>query len=270
MSAPKTTKINCIYCKACSLIPGDYKADYHIAPYALGERLLAGSPGLEHVLPKGIVCDKCNNYFGTNMEIAIIGHPFIEQHRAFLGLKGRGKTQPEYKDDNVKIQRSAEGRLEIEGDYENDANGNLFVPLPDPNKVDHLTVSRSIYKMAIEYLISIWIKIFSKTVAVNALDRSPLKSVVRYIRCPRNKTILPYGVSPTNNIVPEFTIEGKNISNDEIPKKQEESIIVIIGLVGARFTCAIPYNKENYLAFLRENDSGIMKAMYGSRHTFGM
>ena len=45
----------------------------HIIPESLGN--------MDHVLPKGIVCDDCNNYFATKIEKPLLEHPYFRNLR---------------------------------------------------------------------------------------------------------------------------------------------------------------------------------------------
>ncbi len=49
--------MRCIFCKGDS---NQSRSVEHIIPEALGN--------IEHVLPRGIVCDTCNNYFARKVE----------------------------------------------------------------------------------------------------------------------------------------------------------------------------------------------------------
>ena len=54
--------LRCIFCRQNSRHSQSVE---HIVPYSLGDR--------SHVLPRGIVCDGCNNYFSRKVE-----QPFLE------------------------------------------------------------------------------------------------------------------------------------------------------------------------------------------------
>lgn len=53
--------MNCIFCKEES---SNSRSIEHIIPESLGNK--------DHVLPPGIVCDKCNNYFARKIEKKIL------------------------------------------------------------------------------------------------------------------------------------------------------------------------------------------------------
>lgn len=59
--------MNCIFC--LKEVDGENKSKEHIIPESLGN--------IETILPPGIVCDKCNNYFSRKIEQPILNSPMI-------------------------------------------------------------------------------------------------------------------------------------------------------------------------------------------------
>src|SRR5688572_29918009 len=76
--------MRCIFCKQSS---DQSKTIEHIIPESLGNK--------EHVLPRGVVCDSCNWYFGTKVEKELLDQPFFKhaRHRQFI-LTKHGKSVP--------------------------------------------------------------------------------------------------------------------------------------------------------------------------------
>ncbi len=73
--------MRCIFCKKPS---GTSKAVEHIVPESLGN--------LHHVLPKGFVCDSCNQYFARKIERPLLESgvfKFIRADRIIPNKKGR-------------------------------------------------------------------------------------------------------------------------------------------------------------------------------------
>lgn len=66
------TGTNCLFCKNPT---ADSKSVEHIIPESLGSK--------KKVLPKGIVCDTCNNYFATKVENPILSHESFRNLRAY-------------------------------------------------------------------------------------------------------------------------------------------------------------------------------------------
>lgn len=73
--------MNCIFCKKES---SNDKSIEHIIPESLGNK--------DHTLPKGIVCDKCNNYFARKIEGPLLETKYFKLLRSeeiLLNKKGR-------------------------------------------------------------------------------------------------------------------------------------------------------------------------------------
>ena len=61
----------CIFCKQDS---STSKKVEHIIPEALGNK--------EHILPRGVVCDNCNSYFGIKVEKPLLDSDYFRQARS--------------------------------------------------------------------------------------------------------------------------------------------------------------------------------------------
>jgi HNH endonuclease len=100
----------CIFCKS---INGPFKAEEHIVPESLGNT--------DHCLPRGIVCDRCNNYFAIKIEQPILDNEFFRQARFRRGIANKRRRIPRIDGltllDAVHLQlsRSQNGELLVEG-----------------------------------------------------------------------------------------------------------------------------------------------------------
>lgn len=65
----------------CGLGSDDSKSVEHIIPESLGNKNL--------ILPKGIVCDKCNNYFSREIERPVLNSETFQQIRFFEKVKSK-------------------------------------------------------------------------------------------------------------------------------------------------------------------------------------
>jgi hypothetical protein len=76
--------MRCIFCKEDTA--GSISTE-HIIPESLGN--------CEHILGPGIVCDKCNQYFGTHIEKPLLEEPWFvhARHRALIASK-KGHIPP--------------------------------------------------------------------------------------------------------------------------------------------------------------------------------
>ncbi|ELN7657016.1 hypothetical protein R1S27_004361 [Salmonella enterica] len=61
----------CIFCAGNST---NSRSVEHIMPESIGSK--------KRVLPRGVVCDKCNNYFARKVEQPILNHPWMRNIRA--------------------------------------------------------------------------------------------------------------------------------------------------------------------------------------------
>lgn len=97
--------MRCLFCKQDS---SDSKSIEHIIPESLGNTTL--------ILPKGIVCDKCNNYFARKVERPFFDLTGINELRFYEGLASkRGIIPPINGIANgakIKLYRSAVGTLQ--------------------------------------------------------------------------------------------------------------------------------------------------------------
>jgi hypothetical protein len=75
--------MRCIFCRCQS---GDSRSVEHIVPESLGNT--------RHVLPKGSVCDSCNNYFARKVEHPVLSHRSFRNLRAWNGIRSKGGRAP--------------------------------------------------------------------------------------------------------------------------------------------------------------------------------
>ncbi len=78
--------MKCIFCKQDS---SESKSVEHIIPESMGNK--------SHVLPKGIVCDKCNNYFSLKIEKKVLEHDFFKSVRHRNGIESKKRKIPKGK-----------------------------------------------------------------------------------------------------------------------------------------------------------------------------
>ncbi len=77
------------------------------------EHLLSESLGGNIVLPPGLVCDVCNQYFGAKVEREALASPIFQFHRALLSMPTKKGKQPRYVGSNVEIQGNKAGLATI-------------------------------------------------------------------------------------------------------------------------------------------------------------
>src|SRR5689334_5994204 len=75
--------MNCIFCKQDS---SSSKSIEHIIPESLGNK--------SHTLPKGTVCDSCNNYFATKIEKELLSSGYYKSLRYRNGIPSKKGVIP--------------------------------------------------------------------------------------------------------------------------------------------------------------------------------
>lgn len=78
-------KQKCIFCLSKD---GIFTRNEHIIPESLGG---------DEIMPKGYVCDKCNNYFGREIENDVMKYSPLAFCRSFLGIQNKKKRYPNFK-----------------------------------------------------------------------------------------------------------------------------------------------------------------------------
>lgn len=79
-----TYLMRCVFCKSDS---SHSRSVEHIIPESLGN--------LSHILPPGVVCDKCNNYFATKVEKPFLETDAIRQLRFQQSVRNKRGRVPE-------------------------------------------------------------------------------------------------------------------------------------------------------------------------------
>lgn len=142
--------MRCIFCKIDS--NGSSSVE-HIIPESLGN--------LSHILPPGVVCDKCNNYFAIKVEKPFLETEAIRQLRFYQNLlskRGRlpkmdGILLPGFPAILRKFPKSAfEGYLELEPNAIRHLMSSVGgkVILPQASEPPRRLVSRFLAKVAVE------------------------------------------------------------------------------------------------------------------------
>jgi len=151
--------MNCIFCNKNS---DDSKSVEHIVPESIGN--------ISHVLAKGIVCDKCNNYFATKIEKELLNQPyFISVRQRNIIKSKKGHLVP----DKILLPHPNGGWIDAWFDFDEEGTmsiifrnedldkmklitegliNNLMIPIiPEPEYPSKI-MSRFLAKCAFEYL----------------------------------------------------------------------------------------------------------------------
>jgi hypothetical protein len=128
----------------------------HVVPESLGNHGLRGK--LPIVLPKGVVCDKCNNDKLSALDAALIEFPPISLVRMRYGVHTKSGAPPSAKFNNARIRSLSPGNIRVEqgsspkafqfdrrtGRFDMHLLGNRLLTAND-----YRTITRSLFKMAL-------------------------------------------------------------------------------------------------------------------------
>lgn len=173
----------CIFCKTNS---ENSKSVEHIIPESLGNK--------EHTLPKGIVCDKCNNYFSIKIEKPLLEKPYFKnlRHRNIIESK-KGRLIPDktlfphpnggwvdmWLDDKGIIFKKED--THIIDLIKNKKITSMIMPIIPEEKENDKIVSRFLAKVALEALAQRWTESndwINELIDKKELD--PLRDYARY------------------------------------------------------------------------------------------
>jgi hypothetical protein len=175
--------MRCIFCKESSI---HSRSIEHIIPESLGNT--------EHVLPPGIVCDSCNNYFARKVEKPALDSPLFLGQRARHVVSTKNRRIPEhpavifvdgkpielgvnYADGGIRAARdNDEGRLFHY--LASNEHGQIFIPYSQ--HIDEKVLARFLAKVAVEILVE-W-ALRSQTeidVLVNDPQIDPIRNFAR-------------------------------------------------------------------------------------------
>ena len=242
--------MRCIFCRQPSV---DCKTVEHIIPESLGNK--------EHLLPNGVVCDKCNWYFGTKVEKELLDQPFFKhlRHRQDVRTK-HGKSVPWKAYSLFPVQNPEKyinsGMTKEQLFEEMLKQGNLFyspfIPTPKP---DDIIVSRFLAKVGMEAMAHICVKnSLSLNEVIDNEALNPLRDYARY----GNGKFWPYSQrliydenklwtddsSPQYQLVHEYNI---------ISFKQHE-YYVVLAIFGWEFSMNLGNrNLDSFIQWLVDN-----------------
>jgi len=197
--------MRCIFCKQDS---SSSRSVEHIMPESIGSK--------RRVLPRGVVCDKCNNYFAREVEGPVLSHPSMRNIRAWHQVPNKRGKVPSLRgliggtDIAVGFRRGRDGKLEIEPERQRDQervtvewkaglpNGFLFMIDMDPPKRE---MSRFLCKMALETVAELFTHNEGGTETM--VDESFFDNIRTYVRYGNNFAEWPYS---QRRIYPETTL----------------------------------------------------------------
>ncbi|HKQ07430.1 MAG TPA: HNH endonuclease [Blastocatellia bacterium] len=179
------TPFQCIFCKATTV---SFTSNEHIVPESLGNT--------EHILPPGVVCDGCNNYFARKIEGPILGSDLLMQARHRNGIPSKRKRVPfqsmlSFPDAlplEMGIARDGSWYLSAADESDNDQFikhllnfDRLTAVFPVAEKPERRLFSRFLLVMGIEYLAHRMLSV-NDGILTDHINNSALDEARRYSR----------------------------------------------------------------------------------------
>lgn len=146
--------MNCIFCKQDS---SSSKSVEHIIPESLGNK--------SHILPKGAVCDSCNNYFATKIEKELLSSGYFKSLRfrneipnkkgtvpmetAIVAHPEGGKIEIDFRENVIEAVITSKRIFEL---VNSGVVHKLYIPIHESPEPANPILSRFLCKVALEAL----------------------------------------------------------------------------------------------------------------------
>jgi len=188
--------MRCIFCKKES---SSSKSVEHIIPESLGNK--------EHVLPCGVVCDSCNNYFSRMVEKPFLDSLYFRYQRFSKAIPSKKGRIPNISGihlqslTKVDLCRGHDKSFCIESGEDTDEprwihsllkhdKGTLIMPVAFPPKANDYIVSRFVAKVGLAVLAQRGLKIPGALDEI--IDKTELDGLRSYVRIGSPGKIWPY------------------------------------------------------------------------------
>ena len=264
--------MKCLFCKE----PSDRSTSQeHIVPESLGNK--------SHVLVKGVVCDKCNNYIATKIEKTALETPFFKDLRfrnnieskkgkipsgtaLFPKTKHRGEISFDMKSRQINVQLDEKTfNLVNEGVIKQ-----VYIPYNLEIPTNNQAVSRMLAKIALEFTALNFAK--TKEELALLVDEEQLDPIRNYVRFnPKNET----WVYHTRKIYDEhenfFLADGKSVDmvfECDFLMTENIEVYFIIAFKGVEFVINMAGSSvDGYLDWLKQHNN--VSPLYRKGRHFG-
>ena len=264
--------MKCIFCKENST---ETKGVEHIVPESLGNS--------EHVMPKGTVCDKCNNYFSLKIEKPTLENDFFKELRFRNNIqskkrkypKGKGlipltNDQPEIhfpkNSNNINITVTQESfELIKSGKIKQ-----LYIPTSSKIPKDIQYVSRFICKIGFEFLA---LRLCDTSYDWELITSEPIFEPIRqYVRYNQKNENWVYSARKIYSEDERFRLENNEtvdmVFECDFLATREREIYFVIAFKGVEFAVNMAGDSiEGYQKWLVENNN--ISPLYRKGNHFG-
>ena len=252
--------MRCIFCKRDS---SRSKSIEHIIPESLGNK--------EHILPVGVVCDDCNNYFSNHVEGPLLNTDFFRDVRSRMKIPSKkeriptvdaivlpSKVMVELTNDELGkgvFAKNEKDTLRLINSLSTHKTGSIIVPIPQFPEEN--IVSRFLGKVAIEVLAFRLLGIEKGLDEV--IDKPELDELRQFARYGNQKTQWPYY---KRRIYPEdklFYEEGYGyfdvLHEFDLLYTKSNELYLILAIFGIEYCINMGGPEiDGYIEWLKENN----------------
>ena len=263
--------MRCIFCKLGS---SSSRSAEHIIPESLGNA--------DHVLPPGVVCDRCNNYIAREIEKPLLNSVYFKERRFDLGIPNKKKRIPRL--DGVHLQSGVhiqlnksieEPQISVSAaanvdemrfldSFLNEKLGTLIFPVSV--RPHNYIMSRFVAKVGLEVLAH---RVLDMPGALDEItDKPELDELRRYVRMGNPGEIWPY--SFRSIYPPSFVfhddIEAYEVLHEfDLLMTTESEIYIVIAIFGDEYALNLGGpNIEGYQRWLLMNSC--RSPLYGGKN----
>lgn len=138
----------CLFCKSAD---NSFLSVEHIFPESLGNK--------EKILPKGVVCDRCNNEILSSLDAELLDFDPIKFLRTMNGVKSKKGKVPISSFKNIRIENPNEGTIyvDLQGskNFQSHSSNRFDLKFQSNKKIDSVRLkllARSLYKIGLELI----------------------------------------------------------------------------------------------------------------------
>lgn len=234
--------MNCLFCKNNS---DNSKSVEHIIPESLGNK--------DHILPVGIVCDSCNQYFAIKVEKPLLEQSYFKNLRHRSGIenkKGRAPIEKGHIIYPVKAEVEVivkEGMTVLDvqdphlfNDIISSKKGKFVIPHINEPEENNMILSRFLAKVAVEGLLYKLLKVDGWIDEV--MHQEGIEEIKNYARYGAGTKFWPYHQRRIysedtwfNNPL-EGTSDFKRLHEFTILVTKEQEYYFVIAIAGIEYT----------------------------------
>ncbi len=254
--------MRCIFCKKVSTSSCSVE---HIIPESLGN--------VDHVLPPGVVCDKCNNYIAREVEKPLLDSHYFKEQRFYATLANKKRRIPLIEGihlqslTHIQLAKSIDEPITSIGagpDADESKwiksiqalkSGTLIIPIA--KKPDDYIISRFVAKVGLEVLAYRTINVEGANNEI--VDKPELDELRYFVRQGRPSNPWPYSYRSIYS--PDFQFKDGNESFEVLHEfgilvTDKSEYYIVLAIFGDEYALNLGGREiEGYLVWLKMNNN---------------